>query len=134
MPALATRAEAVDFKPVSVRGRKSADVLQDLADGQSATHACIHAGQTEQRAWNEAADQKRDVLDAKVDQIKGSVDTLINLFSHKSPPAVKAAMGWKEHLKMAGTIGACLGLAVFLYRLAAALAPAFHDFMLKVST
>jgi hypothetical protein len=130
---LAGRAEAVDFKPVQTKGRRTSDALSDLAQAVNATHTCIHTGQQEQAAWNKSADDKRDALDAKVDRIAGSVETLTSLFS-KGPPAVKARVGWVEHLKLAGTIGACLGLAVFLYRMAVALAPAFHDFMLKVQT
>ncbi|ODT86703.1 MAG: hypothetical protein ABS78_15590 [Phenylobacterium sp. SCN 70-31] len=101
----------VDFKPVETRGKRTPEALQDLADGQNATHECIHA------------------LAKKVDEIAGSVKTLTDLFS-KGPPAVKASMGWMEHGKLALTIlGAASGIVIF-YRFGAAIAAAAHQFLM----
>lgn len=111
-------AKPMDFKEIDPKGLSQERFRAEVAKGINAIHVCVHDGQ--QRLAKDIA------------EIKGSVDTLTDLFSPDRPPAVKANMGWKEHLKMAGTIGACLGLAVFLYRMAVALAPAFNDFMLKV--
>lgn len=117
----------MDFKEIDPKGLSQERFRAEVAKGINAIHVCVHTGQKE-------ADAKREALAADVAHIKGSVETLTDLFSSKTPSAVPAKMNWKEHLKMAGTIGACLGLAVFLYRMAVALAPAFHDFMLKVQT
>ncbi len=125
MPALATGTKAVEFNELDPKGLSDARFRAEVAKGINAIHNCVHDGQ-------QKADEKREALARDVAEIKGKVGALIDLFSPDRPPAVKANMGWKEHLKMAGTIGACLGLAVFLYRLAVALAPAFHDFMKTV--
>ena len=117
---------SMEFKEIDPKGLSQERFRAEVAAGINAIHVCVHTGQSE-------ADKKRAALASEVSQIKSSVETLIELFSDRSP-AVKAKIGWKEHLKIAGTIGACLGLFVFLYRMAVALAPAFHDFMLKVQT
>lgn len=124
-PALGAEPRPMDFKEIDPKGLSQERFRAEVAAGINAIHVCVHDGQ-------QAADTKREKLAADVAQIKGAVETLTDLFSDRTP-AVKAKMGWREHLKMAGTIGACLGLAVFLYRMAVALGPAFHDFMLKVS-
>lgn len=108
----------MDFKEIDPKGLSQERFRAEVAKGINAIHVCVHDGQ--------------EKLGKDIAAIRGSVETLTDLFSDRTP-AVKAKMGWKEHLKMAGTIGACLGLAVFLYRMTVALAPAFHEFMLKVS-
>ena len=126
-PTESRRIRPVEFKQIDPKGLSQERFRAEVASGINAIHICVHEGQ-------KAADRKREELAQDVAAIKGSVATLTDLFSADRPPAVKAKMGWKEHLKIAGTIGACLGLFVFLYRMAVALAPAFHDFMLKVQT
>lgn len=124
-PASGAGARPMDFKEIDPKGLSDARFRAEVAKGINAIHICVHTAQKD-------ADEKREILAQDVAHIKGAVETLTDLFSPDRPPAVKANMGWKEHLKMAGTIGACLGLAVFLYRMAVALAPAFDEFMRTV--
>lgn len=135
------------FKPVDVTGKKMDAALADIARGLNSLHQCVHAGHEAQAERDEIADQKRAALAGEVGEIRakqdvdsGRITKLAQMFgAAEQSPGEKAAkpkvgMGWREHAKIAGTIGACLGLFVFLYRLTAALAPAFHEFMLKVQT
>lgn len=141
-------AEIVKFKPVKVGPRDDVAVaLGKLAKGMNDLHECVHSGHEAQATRDLLADQKREALAGQVGAIQarqeidgGRITALAKAIGTEAvekgepKPRAKVGMGWKEHLKIAGTVGACLGLFVFLYRMAVALAPAFHEFMLKVQT
>jgi hypothetical protein len=125
------RSRAMEFKPIDPRGLSQERFRAEVAKGINAIHICVHEGQR-------TADQKREVLANDVAAIKGSVETLTDLFS-QGPPAVKAKMGWLEHLKIAGSVAASLGLAIFIYQVGAAVSPhvaasfkAFHLYIMSL--
>lgn len=131
-PFTAGGAKPMEFKQIDPRGLSQERFRSEVAAGINAIHICVHEGQ-------QAADEKRELLARDVAAIKGSVETLTDLFS-QGPPSVKAKMGWMEHLKIVGSVAATLGLAIFVYQVGAALSPhiaasfkAFHLYIMSLS-
>lgn len=131
-PAPGASPKAMEFREIDPKGLSQERFRAEVAKGINAIHVCVHAGQT-------AADQKRQELADDVAAIKGSVATLTDLFSNKTP-AVKAKMGWFEHAKIAGSVLGAIGGAIFVYQLGAVLSPHiaesfkdFHHYMMSLS-
>lgn len=108
----------MEFREIDPKGLSQERFRAEVAKGINAIHLCIHAG-----------DKKREELAEDVAAIKGSVETLTDLFSHNTP-AVKAKMGWLEHLKVAGSCVSAVILLALAYQLLIAIAPGLHGFLM----
>lgn len=141
------RGQVVKFKPVDVGGKDVADALRDIARGVNQTHECVHAFQKAQAERDDLADTKREALASAIGTIgakqeidSGRITALAKAVGTErvekgeAKPKAHMDVSLRGLLKIAGAISASLGLVVFLYKLLAALAPSFHQFMLTVAT
>jgi hypothetical protein len=149
------RSNVAEFPQIETRGRAIREILADLADGMARTHACIHRGHLAQAERDAGAEAMREVLTRKVDAVaervgaldarqtvmEGRVTTLAQMFGaapvedrDEPLPRPHVGMGWREHLKMVGTVLGSLGGAVLLYQLAWPAVLALHHAIMGAAT
>ncbi len=123
-----------EFVRIDPRGKTDRQLLIAALKQAEATHGCLETHIRATEAAHEIANEKREALGRQVEDIattvgtlntrqtvtEGSVSALAKALGGQLQTGtvkIKADMGWRGHLKIAGTILGALGGAVLAYQI-----------------